>query len=99
MISDAYELTLPFPTAKVKNWDALKKHAVDMEAVQLFKNPETEPDPMNVCLCPNCAALYRRIRGNTREMDLLRNQFLAIREHDVIGADHVVFKVDGQSRT
>jgi len=59
VISDAYELTLPFPTAKVKNLDALKKHAAEMEAVQLFNNPETELDPMNVCLCPDCAALCK----------------------------------------
>jgi len=143
------EITLPFPTARVKNWDALKKHAAemlifadpvkydyavrrirvsnhakearaylrnmyrydgqyryacqmchdscaDMEAVQLFNNPEAELDPMNICLCPTCAALYRKIRGNTNEMELLRKNILAIREHEMSGADHITLTVEGQ---
>lgn len=146
---DFDEASLPFPTARVKNWDALKKHAAemlifadpvkydyavrrirvsnhakearaylrnmyrydgqyryacqmchdscaDMEAVQLFNNPEAELDPMNICLCPTCAALYRKIRGNSNEMDMLRKKILAIREHEMTGTEHIVIEVDGQ---
>jgi protein-arginine kinase activator protein McsA len=106
-----------FPTARVKNWDALRKHAAEMlcyadpvkydyavrkvrvsnkpkeiraylynmyrysgiykyacqmchdscasvEIAEIFNKPETELDPMNLCLCPNCATKYRAYRNN-----------------------------------
>lgn len=142
------DVVLEFPTSKVKNLDALKKHAaemlifadpvkydyavrrirvsnhakearaylrnmyrydgqyryacqichdscVDMEAVQLFDNPEVELDPMHICLCPNCSALYRKIRGNTTEMDSLKNKILAIKDHEITGSEHVDIEIDG----
>lgn len=148
-IPDIDDVIMPFPTARVKNWDALKKHAAemlifadpvkydyavrrirvsnhakearaylrnmykydgqyryacqmchdscaDMESVQIFNNPEAELDPMNVCLCPNCAALYRKIRGNSMEMDLLKKKILAVREHEMTGAEYVAIEVDCQ---
>ena len=32
------------------------------EATEIFLKPETELDPVNLCLCPNCAAAYRKLR-------------------------------------
>lgn len=143
------EYQYPFPTAKVKNWDTLKKHAAEMlifadpvkydyavrrirvsnrpkearaylmnmyrydglyryacqlchdscsniEVAQIFNNPEVELDPMNLCLCPNCAAMYRQMRSNTVEMDRLKKQILASREADLSNDDYVSFEVDGQ---
>lgn len=150
VLSSSNEVALPFPAARVKNWEALRKHAAEMlifadpvkydyavrrirvsnhdkearaylrnlyrydgqyryacqmchdscadiEAVQIFNNPEAELDPMNICLCPNCAAVYRRIRGNTAEMDLFRNKILAVKEQEMTGSQHVVIEVDSQS--
>ncbi len=36
----------------------------DIKATQLFNKPELELDPMNLCLCPNCAARYVHIRND-----------------------------------
>ena len=114
---DPYGEVYEFPTARVKNWDALRKHAAEMlcyadpvkydyavrkvrvsnkpkeiraylynmyrysgiykyacqmchdscasvEIAEIFNKPETELDPMNLCLCPNCATKYRAYRNN-----------------------------------
>lgn len=139
----------PFPMARVKNWEALKKHAAEMlcfanpvkydyavrrirvsnhpkesrayllnmyrydglykyacqmchdscsniEVAEVFNKPETELDPMNLCLCPNCAAIYRQSRNNSSTMDALRKRILALRDADISGEEYVAIEVDGQ---
>ena len=140
---------LVFPTAFIKNWDALKKHAAEMliyanpvkydyavrrirvsdrskesraylknmyrydgqhkyacqmchdacsniESVEIFNKPETELDPMNICLCPNCAMLYRQIRNDIEVMNTLKNRIMALRDYEMTGSEHVDLIVDGQ---
>lgn len=65
----------------------------DVEAVQIFNNPETELDPMNICLCPNCAMVYRKIRGNATEMDTFKRKILSLKESEIIGYDHVALDI------
>lgn len=115
------EDTYEFPSARVKNWDSLRKHAAEVlcfasptkyeykvrkirvskpvsevraylmnmykvdraykyacqmchepfpsvEMCQIANKPEVELDPMNLCLCPNCAAEYKKMRAD--EVDL-----------------------------
>lgn len=115
------EDTYEFPSARVKNWDSLRKHAAEVlcfasptkyeyrvrkirvskplsevraylmnmykvdraykyacqmchepfsnvEMCQIANSPEVELDPMNLCLCPNCAAEYKKMR--TDEVNL-----------------------------
>lgn len=40
----------------------------NVEMCQIANSPEVELDPMNLCLCPNCAAEYKKMR--TDEYDL-----------------------------
>lgn len=107
-----------FPSSRVKNWDALRKHAAEMycfanpvrfdylvrrirttrpinavkaylmnmyrvdgstlyacqmchemfdnfEICQIETAPKVELEPMHLCMCPNCAAKFRRYRNNT----------------------------------
>ena len=138
---------LPFPSANVKNWDALRKHAAEMlvyadpvryeyavrhirvsnrareakaylfnmyrhegtykyacqlcheacasfETTEIFLKPETELDPVNLCLCPNCAAMYRRIRTDQGIMTNLKNAFLTMKDSDIQSGDHVAISID-----
>jgi hypothetical protein len=142
---DFEEYNYPFPTAKVKNWDALRKHAAEMlcfadpvkydfavrrirvsnkpkeirayllnmyrydgvfkyacqmchdpcasiDATQLFNKPDTELDPLNLCLCPNCAAKYHKYRNNESLMNELLNTILEMQESEM-GDDYVVVPV------
>lgn len=59
------------------------------EATEVFLKPETELDPVNLCLCPNCAAAYRRLRTNKEIMSNLRKAFLAKSEEDIVSGDYV----------
>lgn len=51
-------------------YDCVHKYACQMchescssiEAAQIFNKPQVELDPMNLCLCPNCARIYRGLR-------------------------------------
>ena len=147
--TESNTVELPFPSAFVKSWDALKKHAAEMliyanpvkydyavrrirvsnrskearaylknmyrydgqyryacqmchdacsdiEAVEMFNNPETELDPINICLCPNCAMLYRQSRNNKDAMDSLKERIIALKEYEINGSDHVTLDVEGQ---
>jgi hypothetical protein len=136
----------PFPIARVKNWDTLRKHAAEMlcyadpvkydyavrrirfsnkpkearayllnmyrydgvykyacqichdscasvEIAELFNKPETELDPLNLCLCPNCASKYRIYRNNARAMQTLLDSILELQERDM-GGDYVAIPVE-----
>ena len=138
------EYSYAFPTAKIKNWDTLRKHAAEMlcfadpvkydyavrririsnrdkearaylmnmyrydglykyacqmchdscaniEKTEIFNSPETELDPMHLCLCPNCAAKYRKLRNNETEMEYFKNSILALTESEMTRDDYVAF--------
>ena len=132
----------PFPVGRVKNIEALKKHAAEMlcfadpvkyefavrkirvsnkpkearayllnmyrydglfkyacqlcheptaniEAVQIFNKPETELDPMNLCLCPNCSAKYKLMRNDAAKMKSFRDLILSHRDSDFSSSAHI----------
>lgn len=138
------EYIYAFPTAKIKNWDTLRKHAAEMlcfadpvkydyavrrirvsnrdkearaylmnmykydgiykyacqmchdsctniEKTELFNSPETELDPMNLCLCPNCAAKYRKLRNEATEMEYFKNKILSLNELEIMNDDYISF--------
>lgn len=64
------------------------------EATEIFPKPETELDPVNLCLCPNCAATYRKIRSNVDIMENVRRSFLTMKDNDIGSADHVTVRFD-----
>ncbi len=131
-----------FPVGKIKNWDALKKHAAqilayaspvsyqmvvrsirvskseedvraylknmyrvnysnryacqlchqpnsNVEMCQLEKKPDMELDPMNLCLCRNCAQQFRAFRNDNYNSKQLIKSLLYLSENDIIGSDHV----------
>ncbi len=64
------------------------------EATEVFLKPETELDPVNLCLCPNCAAAYRRLRTNDEIMGNIRKAFLSKSDDDIVSGDYVVVPLD-----
>ena len=64
------------------------------EATEVFANPETELDPVNLCLCPNCATKYRAFRRNGELMKKVRRVFLTKNDADIEAGDYVVVPVD-----
>jgi hypothetical protein len=140
------ESKLPFPVSKVKNMEALKKHAAEMlcyadpvkyeyavrrirvsnkpkearaylhnmyrydgvfkyacqlchepseniEAVQIFNKPETELDPMNLSLCPNCAAKYKLIRNDATKMKMFRELILTQKDTEYSHSNQITIPV------
>ena len=64
------------------------------EATEVFLKPETELDPVNLCLCPNCAAIYRKWRSDSGIMDKIRRAFLETKDADIENSDHVSIPID-----
>ena len=64
------------------------------EATELFLKPDTELDPVNLCLCPNCAAIYRRLRTDEVIMGKIRESFLTKSDADIENMDYVVVPLD-----
>lgn len=64
------------------------------ETTEIFLKPETELDPVNLCLCPNCAAAYRRMRSNKDLMESIRGAFLTMKDTDIENSDYVAIALD-----
>ncbi|MBR3019385.1 MAG: hypothetical protein IKH57_20290 [Clostridia bacterium] len=64
------------------------------EATEIFLHPETELDPIHLCLCPNCAARYRTLRANSNIMQEVRKVFLAKNDADIEAGDYVDVSID-----
>ena len=64
------------------------------EATEIFLKPETELDPVNLCLCPNCAAAYRKLRMNTDLMNHVRMAFLTMKDSEIENGDYVAISID-----
>lgn len=64
------------------------------EAAEVFLKPETELDPVNLCLCPNCAAEYRKLRADAHVMDNVYKAFLTKSDADIESEDYVAIAID-----
>lgn len=64
------------------------------EATEIFLKPETELDPVNLCLCPNCDTAYRKLRANTNIAENIRRSFLRTKDSDIENGDHVTVSID-----
>ena len=63
------------------------------ETAEIFLKPEAELDPVNLCLCPNCAATYRKLRADASIMDKVRKVFLTKSDTDIETGDYVAVAV------
>lgn len=70
------------------------KSTSNFENVQLFNEQDTELDPMHLCMCPNCAAEYRRLRKNDSTMQEFQNAILSIHETLMAEDDHISIPIE-----
>lgn len=63
----------------------------NIEKTELFNSPETELDPMHLCLCPNCATKYRKLRNDTTEMEYFKEWILSLTESEMVKNDYISF--------
>ncbi len=137
--------TFEFPSAKVKNWDSLRKHAAEVlvfaspvkyeykvrkirvskpdseidaylrsmyrvegsykyacqmchepvttfEKCQISTGMEKELDAMYLCMCPNCASEYRRMRSDEYDLREFLEEITYLEEQDINSHDPV--KID-----
>lgn len=68
----------------------------NIEAVELFNNPDSELDPLNLCLCPNCATFYRRFRDDDNVMHIFAQSILNMKEDEISNTECVVIPLDDQ---
>lgn len=64
------------------------------ETTEVFLKPETELDPVNLCLCPNCAATYRKWRSDESLMKNVRKVFLMKNDADIETGEYVAIPID-----
>lgn len=64
----------------------------NFEVTEIFFKPETELDPMNLCLCPNCATKYRELRKSIG-IDL-KNKIALTKDEEIKDQDHVIVALD-----
>ena len=70
-----------------------KPFSTGMEMSQLEQKPDVELDPMNIFLCPNCAARFRMLRNDEYKFNQLIKAILDTSETDIDVNDHVSVSV------
>jgi len=66
----------------------------NVEMCQLEQKPDVELDPLNICLCPNCASNFRTLRNNKFLADRLIESILDVSESEIEENDHVSVAVN-----
>lgn len=60
-----------------------------VEMCQLEQTPDVELDPLNICLCPNCATKFRTLRKDKYLAERLITSILSVHENEIEGNDHI----------
>lgn len=55
----------------------------DFKSTQIINNPTLELDPMNLCLCPNCAAKYTALRNDGCEVQLFIDKIDGLSDREI----------------
>lgn len=69
---------------------------VNVESCQIANKPKEELDPMNICLCPNCASIYRNARINKSEIDTFINTIINLSDSTITSNDYVEIPFHGE---
>ena len=60
---------------------------------QLENKPEKELDPLNLCLCPNCARHFQLFRANAADAKRLVDKIAALTDEDIDREDYVAVSI------
>jgi hypothetical protein len=69
----------------------------NVEMCQIANNPELELDAMNLCLCPSCAAEYKKMRADQDELDYFLESIMELEDNEINSEDPVKIDFDGES--
>lgn len=65
------------------------KPVLNFEKCQIQKVMKTELEVMYLCMCPNCAAVYRQMRENEADLQTFLNHIVNLSEADIDSCDPV----------
>ena len=68
----------------------------NVEMCQIANEPGLELDAMNLCLCPNCAREYKRMRSDSDKVEWFLNSIAELEDSDINGVDPVEIDFDGE---
>ena len=69
----------------------------NVEMCQIANNPEVELDPMNLCLCPNCAAEYKKMRASEYDVERFLDDIEELTQTQISTSDPVEVEFDNES--
>lgn len=69
----------------------------NVEMCQIANNPDVELDPMNLCLCPNCAAEYKKMRSDDYSIGYFLGDIEELSEAEISTMDPVKVELDNES--
>lgn len=68
----------------------------NVEMCQIANEPGLGLDAMNLCLCPNCAREYKKMRADSDEAERFLNSIAELEESEINEADPVEVDFDGE---
>ena len=73
-------------------------HAVyaNMEMCQIQNKTELELDAMNLCLCPNCASEYKRMRSDSDDVENFLNTISELEDDEISAEEPVEIDFNGE---
>lgn len=66
----------------------------NVEMCQLEQNPDVELDPLNICLCSNCATRFRALRNDKYLAEQLIDSILDVSKNEIEQNDHISVTVN-----
>ena len=69
----------------------------NVEMCQIANGPAIELDAMNLCLCPNCAREYKKMKGDSDNVQCFLNSITELEDSEISGTEPVEMKFDGES--
>lgn len=69
----------------------------NIEKCQIAKSPRFELDPMHLCLCPNCAAEYRKMRADEHDLRCFLDDIENLSDTEIGSMDPVEVKFGNES--
>lgn len=62
---------------------------LNVEICQIANEPELELDAMNLCLCPNCAREYKKMRADSIDVEYFLESIVELEDNDINSSDPV----------
>lgn len=69
---------------------------VNVDMCQIANEPEMELDAMNLCLCPNCAREYKKMRADSDDVEYFLGDIAKLEDGEINASDPVKVEFDGE---